>query len=129
MQLVSLKTGKPEDVGDNFLEPLASGTHVPIGKKALLDPDGQLVFVKAEDVPRHLGEFGYKVPNQAQWNEFADQEKYGEGIGNEARAGLEGAARGATFGLSDAAQTALGVSSEGLRQRKERNPISSTVGE
>lgn len=55
------------------------------------------------------------------------QDKYG-GTGNAILAGLESAGSAATFGLSTGVETALGVSPEGIRSRKEANPVSSGVG-
>jgi hypothetical protein len=46
------------------------------------------------------------------------------------KAGVEGLARGASLGLSDIAETKLGISTpERVRKRKEYNPIASTGGE
>lgn len=57
----------------------------------------------------------------------ADREEYG-GFGSALRAGVEGAARGVSFGLSDVAAKELGLG-EGMLQRQEYNPIASTGGE
>ena len=45
------------------------------------------------------------------------------------RAFVEGAARGATMGLSDPFLIGFGVKREGLKARKEENPVASGVGE
>ena len=45
------------------------------------------------------------------------------------RAGVEGLARGASFGTSDPFLIGFGVKREGLKLRKEENPVASTVGE
>lgn len=57
----------------------------------------------------------------------AEREKYNQPI----QAGLEGAARSATFGLSDLALAELGGESvkEGLAKRKEYNPIAEGIGQ
>lgn len=130
MQLVNVKTGAPEDIPEGELGPtLAAGTHVAPGAKALIDPDGKLVFSPLSDVPNDL-QNGYAVPTQAQLNELSNQQKYGEGAGNVAKAALEGAARGATFGLSDVAERGLGISTpEAMRERRARNPVAATTGE
>lgn len=56
------------------------------------------------------------------------QEKYGS-AGQALVAGLEGAASAATFGLSTGLETALGVDPEGIRGRREANPVSSGAGQ
>lgn len=56
------------------------------------------------------------------------QEKYG-GLGQQAKAGLEGAASAATFGLSTGLETALGVKPEDIRGRREANPITHGAGQ
>lgn len=57
-----------------------------------------------------------------------DEEKYGS-IGQQAIAGLEGAASAMTFGLSTGVERALGVPAEDIRIRREVNPIAHTAGE
>ncbi len=58
-----------------------------------------------------------------------DEDKFG-GTTGEIKAGLAGAARGATFGLSDQALTKSGlVKPETLKGLQETNPISSFTGE
>lgn len=55
------------------------------------------------------------------------EDKFGH---SEVRAALEGVARGLTMGLSDAAQVAYDPSlQQGLKERKERNPVSATLGD
>jgi hypothetical protein len=72
---------------------------------------------------------GYAPPSATQQEEVRKREEYGTGLGTEVRAGLEGAARGLTFGLSDVAARALGADAEGLAERKARNPYAATGGE
>ncbi len=131
MQLVNLKTGKPDEVGEDELLPaLAAGSHAPVGAKALINPDGELVFSPMEDVHANLAQYGYSIPTQTQLNELSNQKQYGEGVGNVAKAALEGVSRGTTFGLSDLAESKLGISTpEAIRERRERNPVASTAGE
>lgn len=73
--------------------------------------------------------YGYIPPSEvaAKLQAKADREEYG-GFGSALRAGVEGAARGVSFGLSDVAAKELGLG-EGMLQRQEYNPIASTGGE
>lgn len=73
---------------------------------------------------------GWKLDTPELRKELALQEKYGEGLGNEAAAGALGLARGMTFGLSDLALAKTGaVSSEALRELAKRNPDATLAGE
>jgi hypothetical protein len=56
------------------------------------------------------------------------QETHG-GVGQQIKAGLEGAASAATFGLSTGAETALGVDPEDIRARREANPAAHAAGQ
>lgn len=62
-------------------------------------------------------------------NQFVpDSETYGT-LEQQAKAGLEGAARGASFGLSDLAETTLGLTTpEALKARREENPWTAGIG-
>lgn len=64
------------------------------------------------------------------WDNTVDtEEKYGNPL-EQAKAGVEGIARGATFGGSDIAETKLGISTpENIKGRMEENPVTSTVGQ
>lgn len=94
----------------------------------IINPQGELVTVPQRQYDAALAQ-GFKPLDQAQKQEAARRDKYGSGVGTELRAGAEGAARGISFGLSDAALGALGADKEGLRERKERNPYSAGIGE
>lgn len=56
-----------------------------------------------------------------------NQQKFG-GIGEQAIAGLEGVARGATLGGSDWIEKHLGVNPEDIKARREANPVTSFAG-
>lgn len=131
MQLVNTQTGAPENLDDEGLLPaLAAGTHTPAGAKVLINPEGQLVFSPTANVHANLTQYGYSIPTQEQLSELSNQKQYGEGFGNVAKATLEGVSRGTTFGLSDVLEPhLLGTTAEAIKQRKERNPVASTVGE
>lgn len=96
------------------------------GNVAMVDPGGTLVYVSQDEAQKAI-DSGFRLPTQAESQEVGQREKYGQGLGNELRAGVEGAARGLTFGLSDVALGAL--DQEGTREREERNPMSAGLGE
>ncbi len=131
MQLVNLASGKPETLDEQgVLDAIAAGTHAVPGAKLLVNPSGELVWTPAEDAQANLSQYGYQVPTQAQLTDVAQQKKYGEGTANVLKAGAEGLARGASFGLSDVLEPAVfGTTKEAIRERRERNPASATVGE
>ena len=88
-------------------------------------PDGILVSIPRAD--EDLAEAaGYRPADTPDFEDYRNRQLYGN---SEIRAGLEGAARGATFGLSDQLLTYYGAEPEGLRGREEQNPVASTVGE
>lgn len=88
---------------------------------------GEIVTIAAEDV----GHPGYTVLSPAQVEQARAQKQYGEGLGNIAKAGAAGAARGLTLGASDAILTGIGGEDtrKALQGLKQANPIASTVGE
>lgn len=91
------------------------------------NPRGELVTVAPADAALP----GYRVLSQPELEQAAAQKQYGEGLGNVAKAGAAGLARGATLGASDAVLSELGGDDtrralQGLRQA---NPITSTVTE
>jgi len=115
---------------DQAHQALTSGSHnLQAGQTVnVTNPDGQLVSLPSEQIPDAL-QAGYALPKQATVNEYNNQQTYGEGPENEAKAALAGAGRGATLGLSDVALTKLGlVSPNTLEQLRERNPISDIAG-
>lgn len=89
---------------------------------------GEIGTVEASELPSLVGS-GYSPLTPEEAKEHALQKEYGEGLGNELQAFGEGALRGVSIGASDAVLRGLGVSAEGLRERKERSPIASTTGE
>lgn len=56
------------------------------------------------------------------------QDSHG-GLGQQVKAGLEGAASAATFGLSTGLERALGVDPEDIRKRREANPVAHGAGQ
>lgn len=91
------------------------------------NPDGRLVTVDAADA----GRAGYRVLNQAELAAEQNRIKYGEGLGNVAKATAAGAARGLTLGASDAVAGAIGgdETRQALQGLREANPIASVGSE
>lgn len=127
-KIFSTKTGEEIKVSPELIPELVSkgeaaflkGTMVPV-----VDASGAAAQVPAEEFQKALSEgFSYE-PLESQ-KQRALKEEFGD---SPIRAGLEGAARGLTLGLSDVGLRALGVDREGLEARKEFNPIAATSGE
>lgn len=95
----------------------------------MLDGAGRPVTVAAEDAGQAL-QAGF-TPEGSSTIEARQRGKEFGGAGQQAIAGLEGAARGLSFGLSDVALTSLG--GEGYRRnaqaRQEVNPITAGASE
>jgi uncharacterized protein (DUF697 family) len=102
---------------------------VAAAPQMMLDPNGSVVPVPADYIKDAVAQ-GYSPATPEQVKDFELQEKYGQGLGNEAKAFGAGVLRGPTLGLSDKALTATGLSTpEALREREERNPAASMAGE
>ncbi len=88
---------------------------------------GELVTVDAADAARP----GYRVLSQSELAAEEAKQRYGEGLGNIAKAGAAGAARGLTLGASDAALSAIGGEDtrKALQGLRQANPITSTASE
>jgi hypothetical protein len=94
----------------------------------VISPDGQHGTVPAEKAQEAF-QAGYNFETAAQREEHAKEQQYGQGMAP-LQAGLEGAARGSTFGLSDLLLTKLGlVDREGMAERQKRNPGAALTGE
>jgi hypothetical protein len=95
----------------------------------VVTPEGQAANIPDEQVTAALQQ-GYKLATAKDIAQETIKQSYGEGLGNELQAGVEGALSGATFGLSRHIANLTGASSpEEQAARKEYNPISSGVGE
>lgn len=88
---------------------------------------GDILDIPAADLQNALRQ-GYAPATPEQLKEYDLQQKYGEGLGNELRAGAEGVARGVIPG-ADLIQVGLGVDPEGLKERQARSSAAATVGE
>lgn len=102
---------------------LHKGEDVPV-----IAPDGQRGTVPA-DKAGDAFRAGYQFETEAQRQEYEKEQKYGHGVAP-LQAGLEGAARGATFGLSDLVLSKSGlIDREGMAERQKRNPVAAIGGE
>lgn len=90
-------------------------------------PDGETVSVPVEKITDAL-QRGYQPESADHMRQRVGEQKYG-GTGGEVVAGLLGAARGTTFGISDRLAVELGVDPRTLAAYKEFNPTSSTASE
>ena len=131
MALVNAKTGQLDELDpEATAEGLASGSHVPEqGKGVLLNSQGQLVFLPGEDVRQAVTEYGYKIPSPDELRKIGRDVKYGSDTA-QLQAGMAGAARGGTFGVSDYLAVKTGLTSpEHLSALKEYFPGTSLAGE
>jgi hypothetical protein len=130
--LVNSTTNMQETVPwDQAHAALVSGTHnLQAGQLVnVVNPDGHLVSLPAEQIPEAIQSGGYTISGQAPITEYNNQQKYGEGLGPEAAAGAAAAARMASFGISDQLMTRTGaVEPNTLKQLSQRNPLSDFVG-
>ena len=103
---------------------------VPIGFEALVTPEGELVYSPKANVENNVKNLGYRLPTSEDFSKATLKKEYGEGFGNELKAGVEGALSGATFGGSRHLANILGITTpEAQAARKEFNPVASGVGE
>lgn len=93
----------------------------------VFNPSGDLVSIPKEQL-QDATNMGYQVASDEDAHKYFSEQKYGT-TGETLKAGAEGAARAATFGLSTGVETALGVKPEDIRGREEENPVASTLGE
>lgn len=99
------------------------------GEVALVDRAGNRVFVPKEDVGAAMSDAvrGFREESPEEAATRRKEAKYGD---QEAKAFLEGGARGLTFGASDLLLTKTGlVDAEALEGRKEVNPVAAGLGE
>ncbi len=127
-KLYSTETGEAIEAAPEQISALVASGKAAFKKGdvvPVLDSAGQPAEIPAEDFSRALSEgYSYEPPESQKARQ--DKETYS---GQTGRAALEGGARGLTLGLSDAAMRAAGVDPEGIKGRKEANPITSTLSE
>jgi hypothetical protein len=93
----------------------------------VFNQNGELGSLPLEQVQDALNS-GFKIASPEDVHAYDNEVKYGS-TGQTLKAGAEGAARAATFGLSTGVETALGVKPEDIKGREEENPAASTIGE
>lgn len=134
--LINKATGKEEyyiDVDAGALLKSGSHTAAPGERMNIVDQFGKVSSIDADafagyhsgvgSTPAYYEQVAPVVAQQRK------EEKY-DTLGQEIITGLEGAARGLTFGLSDAALTGLGISdAEAMQARREVNPYISVGSE
>lgn len=131
--IIDNATGQPVEVADHetAVAAMQQGTHglradAPVN---LLAPDGSIVNADAANVAQ-LFDAGYRLAGQPEVAKDLERQEFGEGLGNEVAAGVEGAASGATMGLSDIAAKAVAPEYAGeLAKRREYNPVAAGIGE
>lgn len=112
---------------DDLAEAQERGLELPGGQATVRDEDGGAVTINSVGQMARSAGHGFTPESAEGYRERQVEETYGD---SSLRAGLEGVARTATFGLSDIGQQALfGESAEAIRSRKELNPTAALVGE
>ena len=131
MPVFNIKTNQFEDLDPvATTEGLAGGTHVPPpGQGILLNPEGELVFMPQDQVKESIAQFGYRIPTPTELLKAGRDYKYSTDTA-QLQAGLAGAARGGSFGISDYLAVKTGLTSpEHLSALKEYFPGTSLIGE
>lgn len=126
------KTGRAVQVPDDqVIAALQSGQYgLPRGQGVpMVAPDGTVYEMSMDDALAAATEEGATFEGTGARRGRELQEEYGATLGQEITAGLAGAARGLTFGLSDQALVGLGVKPEDLSGLREANPWASTGSE
>lgn len=118
------KTGAPVQVpaADFPAEFLAGRAALPAGSRVPVFKDGVLGSVPVERAHEAFANPAVRVASSEEVEQHQLQKQYG-GAGQQAIAGLEGAASGATLGLSDVAEGALLGNQEDILARQKANPV------
>lgn len=126
-QAKDLTTNEVIDIDDAGLPNavLTGSVAIPDGEYDFENALGERVKVPASQF-REAVDAGYKYIDEGIKKEERLQAEYGD---SPTRAIAEGAIRSLTLGVSDQLLPKIGFDAEGLRERKERNPISSAIGE
>lgn len=129
-QLDDIQTGKQVSVSDAEMPFVAApGARLQLPASVMIvSPDGDVFAAPGNDpkVRQALG-MGWRIESPEETQHREAVKKYGN---QEIRTALEGAASGVTLGLSDVAQTKLGIATpEELAGRREANPTAYNVGQ
>lgn len=123
--------GNPVDIPNEQVDAaLRSGQYTAEAgaKVKIVDQAGTGRAVSVEELPKAL-DYGARMQTEFEKRKQEISEKYGGTFADELGAFALGAARGVSFGLSDVAARALGMSEEDLRGLQEANPAASFGGE
>lgn len=131
MWMYDTETGKPVEVPDEQVAEVyrsgkaafKKGTRIPIIAEDGSNPGSVL----AEDLEDALS-IGMRVETATERQSRQDEKKYGS-LGQEVITGLEGAASGATLGLSRVVQEALNNDAASQAGRARTNPVVSVASE
>lgn len=128
-------TGTDAATGEPTALPVAKIGEAVLAGQVTPAPDTELPMVVGDEIRlvraadlRAARDQGWEIATEQQVAAFRDKQRY-ESAGAQVRTAGEAAVRGLTLGLSDAALVELGVDPEGLRKRKELNPIISGASE
>ncbi len=126
MVVINKESGLAESIPEaDAYKSLEQGTHAV----ALNDPEGNPISVPMEEAGSLLQE-GYTQPSSDQIQNLLKYAKHASGP-EQFKAGLEEAARSATFGLSTGVERAFGAKPEDIRAREEvfaqESPVAKTL--
>lgn len=122
--IINPATGLAEDLPEEeSQQALQSGSH----HIALTDPEGNFATAPLNEAKQLLGQ-GYAQPSPEQLKSLLNHAKFSS-TPEQIKTGLEGAASGASFGLSTGVERALGVNPEDINARAETNPNIHMAGE
>lgn len=113
-------------MADPIVPPDAPQT--PQANEYLINPRGQTVTVPHEQAEAAVRQEGFVPADQGQINEY-DRVDALNGPAGMAESAALGAARSASFGLSDVGLRGMGVSPQHLQEMEDINPGSSLIGE
>ena len=123
--LFNKETGLAEQLPDNDAasQALAAGSH----ELPLVGPDGKIGSASRENAINLISQ-GYKQPDKARQAQLLATAKHSTGV-EQAKTFAEGAAEGATFGLSAGVERAALGNAEEQINRREANPGTHMAGQ